>query len=86
MIELKINKNRYRIPDEKIIAAYAGTHANRFALNMKEWFRRNKVSYHDSFIYAMKRGMKSIRRQIKELPKKMTMKQLIKKAPTYWEF
>lgn len=84
MTEVKINKVYYRIPEKKLIAAYAGVHANRYALDMIGWFQ-GRVSYQESFVYAMNKAMTSIRRQIKDFPKKLTMKQLIKKAPTYWE-
>lgn len=73
----------YSIPKNKIAAAYAGMHAARFASDMADWFKED--DWHESFLYAMKRGLKCIRNQIKEFPRRMTLKQIIEKTPTYWE-
>lgn len=73
----------WTFPVDKLTAAYMGAHANQFAVNMSEWFPGS--DWGESFRYAMKRGYKTVRRQVLDFPEAMTLKEIVDRAPTYWE-
>jgi hypothetical protein len=74
---------KYSFPEPVLAAAYMGAHANRYAVNMLDWFPGS--NWNGSFRYAMKKGLRTIKRQISGFPKSMTLKEITGRAPTYWE-